>query len=395
MSSDVDRLLAWFHDGSLTRPDAASPGTVHLGRALASLAGSAKTELAPPAQQIASAIDNSDHYVFVLVDGLGLNILNRLPASRFFRSHVAMELQAVFPSSTAPALTALATGCWPAQHAVTGWWTYLPDHHLTTTILPFVERFDQKSLLDRGITAAAVFPSRSLFADLHSPASWTPAPIADSVYSRYFTGGVPASGYTQLGDACAEVAARIASAKAQTYTYLYVSQVDNTEHEHGPDSADALTVLEEVERRIEQLARALVGRARIIISADHGQIGVPTSAQITLAADDSLMRWLRVPPTGDYRSLIFHARDGHAADFASAFRDRFGAAWALLTAGEVDELRLFGPEPLATETRRRIGDFVAVGPGADAIRYVPEETPMLGYHGGLHPDEMRIPLILA
>lgn len=395
MSADVDRLLGWFADGSLVRPDAGEPGTVHLGRAIAALAGINALELAPPAGRIARAVGESDHYVFVLVDGLGLNLIDRLPDDGFFRRHVAMEMQAVFPSSTAPALTALATGRWPAEHAVTGWWTYLPNHGLTTTILPFIERFSGKSLTDLGISPASVFPAPSLFSRLHAAASWTPSPIADSVYSRYFTGGIPASGYTQLADACEEIARRIASSKAATYTYFYVPHVDNTEHEHGPETPAALAVLEEVQRNVGQLAAVLAGRARIVVSADHGQIGVPESAQIPLAAGDSLLRRLQVPPTGDYRSLMFHARDGQALNFADEFRDRFGASWALLTADEANELRLLGPEPLADETSRRIGDFIALGPGSDAIRYVPDDTPMLGYHGGLRPEEMRIPLILA
>ena len=150
--SDIDRLLGWFGDGSLVRPDAALPGTVHLSRALASLAGASGIEIEPPVARIAAAIGEAEHYVLVLVDGLGMNLIDELPDSSFLRRHVAMELQSVFPSSTAPALTALFTGCWPSEHAVTGWWTYLPDAGITSTILPFIERFSERPLSARNDT---------------------------------------------------------------------------------------------------------------------------------------------------------------------------------------------------------------------------------------------------
>ncbi len=41
-----------------------------------------------------------------------------------------------------------------------------------------------------------------------------------------------------------------------------------------------------------------------------------------------------------------------------------------------------------------MGDFMAISATADAISYKPD-APMLGYHGGLLPEEMRIPLIVA
>lgn len=391
--NEVHRLLAWFADGSLVRPDATQPGTVHLSRAMVSLAGAERTELEAPAQLIADAIGGAEHYVLVLVDGLGMNLIDALTPDSFLRRHVSMELQAVFPSSTAPALTALFTSCWPAAHAVTGWWTYLPDAHITSTILPFIERFSGRPLDDFSVSSEAAYIVPSTMPQMRDTASWMPEAIADSVSSRYFRGGTPAHGYERLSDACERIAQRIAAAPNATYTYLYVPYVDNTEHEHGPASEAVRRSLEDTQNELEELARAIDGRGRIVITADHGQIDVAEDSQRVMGEDDPLLRLLIVPPTGDYRAPLFHVRAGQTERFVSEFGERFGDAWALLTTDEVDELRLLGPDTIAPETRRRWGDFVAIGAGADAIRYAPTE-PMLGYHGGLRPEEMRIPLIV-
>ena len=139
--SDAERLLGWFASGELLRPEAAVPNLVDLALALAHLCGAGGVTLTANAESMAAAIGESDHYVMVLLDGFGMHLVDRLHADDPLRAALAMELRTVFPSSTAPALTSIATGLWPAEHAVPGWWTHIPDAGLTATILPFAERF--------------------------------------------------------------------------------------------------------------------------------------------------------------------------------------------------------------------------------------------------------------
>src|SRR3990172_3184585 len=124
---DLERVLGWFESGALLHPSAEAPNTVDLSRALASLAGVGGLEMSPAALQLAELIGEAGHYVFVLVDGLGMNLIEEQPTGAFLRNHLALELRAVFPATTAAALTSLATGLWPAEHAVPAWWTYLPE----------------------------------------------------------------------------------------------------------------------------------------------------------------------------------------------------------------------------------------------------------------------------
>ena len=77
--SDVERLVAAFEDGSLRHPSAAVPNLVDLARACAMLGGAPGIELSHNARQIAEAIGPSDHLVLVLVDGLGLDMVEARP----------------------------------------------------------------------------------------------------------------------------------------------------------------------------------------------------------------------------------------------------------------------------------------------------------------------------
>ncbi len=393
--SDVDRLLGWFEAGDLLRPDHDSPNLLQLSRAIARLCGVDGIEPTGGVLRIEGAIGRHDHYVLVLVDGMGMHLVDRLPPADPLRAALAMELQTVSPSSTAPALTTLATALPPAQHAVPGWWTYLPDPGVTATILPFAGRFSEKSL---EIDPRTAFPAPVMPSRYRRSCFWVaPKTISGSVYSRYSSGDAPHSGYQSMTIAVATIERRIAAADGPTYTYFYIPFVDKAEHDHGPDAPQVTRAFANVRRRLHLLCETLRGRARIIITADHGQIGVSEEHRHILDRRDALISMLRHPPTCEPRFSAFHVRDGERERFAAAFRERLGERFALLTVDDVSALRLLGPTPLSAETHRRLGDFMAIPRGLDVILYEPKPAlrAMKGFHGGLTHEEMRVPLILA
>ncbi|MEX2157984.1 MAG: alkaline phosphatase family protein [Dehalococcoidia bacterium] len=398
--NDIDRVQSWFESGTLLRADAGVANTVDLARALASIAGG-DVELAAGATNVRDAIGETEHLVFVLIDGLGMNLIESLPAGSFLRDHVAIELRAVFPATTAAALTSLATGLWPAQHAVPAWWTYLPQYKLTTTILPFNERFSERPLAEFGVRSEDVFCTPAMMASFRRDTlSFMPRQLAGSVYTRYVSGGTPISGYTALRDAIDGAIARVERAASATYTYIYYPAVDTLEHIHGPASDHVRNELDRVESELARLARAIAGRGRVAVSADHGVLAVAQKHKYVIEADDPLLEPLVAPPYGEPRVPFFRVRDGASDAFTSRFRERYGEEFALLSIDEADELRLFGPEPLSTATRGRIGDYIAVPEAArvlvhSSVRDKHGPGLMRGFHGGMLREEMRIPLVVA
>jgi hypothetical protein len=394
-------LLDRFSTGALLRPgDPAQPSTVDLALALASLAG-APVPRSDGAAAIVDRIGDAEHLVFVLVDGLGLEVVEALPPSAWLRQHVALGLRSVFPSATASALTSLATGLWPNRHAIPGWWTYLPDRDLTITCLPFVERWSGEPLPTRGVNVAEVFPAATLLTCFTRDAvSFLPAAIADTAYSRYVRGATPTVAYDKLPRAIDAVIDRVRGAAAPTYSYLYLSSVDALSHTFGPHSHPVRDHLAGLDAELARLANGLAGRARLALSADHGLIEVPAERKHLLLADDPLVRLLRAPPSGEPRSPLFHVREGARDAFRAAFDERFGRLFTLLATDEAESLELFGPGPPTDLARARIGDFVAVAHDSDVILYRPGDEAtgtelLVGYHGGLLPAEVRIPLVVS
>ena len=386
----------------MLRPSPAVPNLVDLAQAYAMLSGASDIELSHHAQSIAAAIGPSDHLVLVLVDGLGLDMVDGLGQNSFFRSHLLMPLQAVFPSTTAVSLTSLATAKWPNEHAITGWWTHLPDAGPSVaSVLHFTSRSDRRPLAALGVPLEEVFPVPSVLASLGRDAlSVLPEKIATSVYSAYFSGNAPTFGYKSFEGAVDSVIARIDRASQSTFTYLYTDRLDGLAHIHGVTRPEVLAAVSSLDRQLARLSKALSGHATVVATADHGFLDAPASARHQLRVTDPVIALLRSPPSGDARVLYLHIRDGTEQRLREQFRERFGERFALITVDEAETLELFGPGPLSTETRRRMGDFVAISMGQDVITYhagsgVAKAMLEASQHSGLSPSEMCIPLIVS
>ena len=116
---------------------------------------------------------------------------------------------------------------------------------------------------------------------------------------------------------------------------------------------------------------------------------------------DAIASCLSREPSGDTRVMYFSLKEGQEARFRDEFVRRGDGRFVLLSTGEAVGLGLFGPGTPSSQTRERLGDYVAVSLGADVIRFryprpnaaQPSKT-RVSTHSGLTPEEMRIPLIL-
>ena len=399
--SDLDELLAAFDGGLLLRPSHLVPNVVDLARALASLAGAPSVPPSHNSEAMEHLIGRADHIVFVLADGMGAEQVGALPEDAFLRLHSRAELQTVFPSSTAPAVTSFATGEWPARHGVTGWWTHLPQIGAAAAVLPLVARSDSRPIASQGVTPDDVYLVPPLLRSVERDTlSVLPRQIADSAYSAYLSGGWPRQGYASLRQAVDVVTARVASAAAPTYTFLYTHLIDAAGHRYGALHTRTLEAIAEVNAQMERLAGSLRGLGRLVVSADHGLLDAPPGARRRLVPSNHVTAALRFPPSGDARVLYLHL-DGDAgqADL-DPLRRRLGNRFMLVQIQEAEDLELFGPGRISSAVRERMGDVIAISRGRDVVAYEPDgkEWPIMvekSQHSGLSPSEMLVPLVVA
>ena len=179
---------------------------------------------------------------------------------------------------------------------------------------------------------------------------------------------------------------------------MYLPQLDSVGHELGTEHPRFRELAIILDDEIAELADELGGKARLVITADHGMANVPPERVFVLGEDDPLRAHLLAQPAGEPTVPMFHERPGHENAFAEDFSARLGEHYVLLTGDEVEQLRLLGPEPLSPTMRSRIGTFVGIARRPAKFYIEPTgsshpENP--GVHGGMTREEMLIPLILA
>ncbi len=399
--SGIAYLVEAFAEGNLLRPRPEVRNLVDMSRAVGQLCGVDGLDLSENARGITEAVGDADHIVLALVDGLGMNLLERLPADSFLRRNLWEQMQTVFPSTTAVALTSLTTGEWPQDHAVTGWWTQLPALGSAATILSYTARSNNQDLLKRGIPPEVAFPVESLWKSMPRDVQViVPKAISNSVYSRYFSGGRETIGYESLSNGVDAAARHISESEGKTFTYLYSSRVDSEAHMYGMTRPQVQHALSEVEREIERLARLVGDKARIVVTADHGFLDAPPPKRHTLRVDRQLQPMFRLMPSGDARVMYLYTLEWARERVRRYFEQRFEQVFMVVDMEDAIKIQLFGPTEPTEETRERLGDLVVVSSGADVLEYNASRgsgrmLKLNGHHSGLTPDEMLIPLIIV
>ncbi|MEI7834307.1 MAG: alkaline phosphatase family protein, partial [bacterium] len=271
---------------------------------------------------------------------------------------------------------------------------------LSVTSLPFIERFTHAPLPTLGVKTEDLWPCPVLMSRMtHEPLLLQPEEFWDSSFSRYIRGGRAGAGYRKIPDVIGRIATRIATATSPTYTMLYITDPDHSAHTFGVSSEHTMAALRQLDYHLAELATAINGTARLIITADHGLVDVTEKNRLGLFAGDPLLELLVAPPSGDSRVAHFHVKPGNETTFTAQFIARFGEVMLLLTQQELEESSLLGPCALSPLAKSRFGDFIGIALHPISFRYYrtvkDTENEEIGRHSGFSPAEMRIPLILA
>ena len=395
--SEVPDLLQAFEVGKLVRPSFSIPSVVDVASAIFQWAEVEDCPITANSHPIVDAIGDTEHLVFVIVDGLGMNLIRRMPSESFLPDQVYMELQTVWPSTTSAVLTSIATARWPNEHAIVGWDMYLDEIDAVATIIKYQRRSDAVSLGNLGITPAQAYPLPSLFSSVKHDMISVVRDIADTPYSNYWTGNHPYIIYEKSDNGVKAVLERVEQVKGPAITYFYTSTIDWMAHEFGTDSLKTQNALKKLDVQIERLMKGLRGKAKLVLTADHGHLNGVIQA---IEFSDPLMDFLDHEPWGDMREMHFAVTPFKESLFERMFKDRFGEIAYLITAEELEELRLMGPGLITPTARRRIGTHIAISKGTHAMKFMApslKKEPRIhrSHHSGLTHDEMLVPLIIA
>ncbi|WP_117209716.1 alkaline phosphatase family protein [Allorhizocola rhizosphaerae] len=327
---------------------------------------------------LASTLEGVRRVAVLLVDGMGYHNLPSYAATL-----APQRITCGFPSTTPTSLVSFATGVAPGGHGVLSFFAVIPG---TDRVL-----------------------NHTLWTDDPSPFEWQPVP---PLYVAAAAQGIPVtvvnrpefvgSGLTVVTTTGAdyrpaagvdELAAEMLGALAGGgLVYGYHPELDKAGHYAGLTSEAWHAVASEVDALLVRLIDGLPADAALIVTADHGQLDVPSDKRIDL---DALPDGVRVI-AGEPRVRYLHTEPGAAGDVLESWRALAGHAAMVLSREEIIETGWYGPVDRAFA--ERIGDVVLVCRDDWALFSPKFDHPhlpkLVAMHGGLTEAEMDIPLFV-
>ncbi|KFF60400.1 hypothetical protein JF66_04700 [Cryobacterium sp. MLB-32] len=335
--------------------------------------------------------------IVVLADGLGVSALRaRAGHARYLaaRLHKHDIIDGVFPATTAAGIATLTTGVEPGQHGLVGYQVLDEDRDRVV---------NQLTGWDDGMQPAIWQRARTVFdaaADGGVPSfAIGPRRFVDSGFTHAVLRGahyVPAETIADRFDA----ARSILAAEPTALIYLYVAELDVAAHAHGWESGRWLAQLEVLDSEVARFAAGLGSDAGLLLTADHGVIDVAPTKHVLFDTAPSLVTGVR-HIGGDPRCLQLYLDPNQTAvtttSLTEAWRRVEGERAWVYTRDEAVAAGLFGR--VADEVLPRIGHvIVAARKGIayyDSRPANQKARSMIGQHGSLTDDELRVPLIRA
>ena len=399
-------------------PDYDGGGLVNLAATILDLCGARGPDDPPPLRGVDPALlVGVRNVVVVLSDGLGSDQLQRLATAgdvpflarildRAARGDAAQLIDAttIFPSTTAAAITTMNTARTPQEHGNIAYFLWLEEFAAVAQMLrwgPAAQRrgsfFDDPAIDPR---AYAKVPSIHRAIRDHGGRSYVVEPeiFRNEAMTRMHAAEATFVGYllaSTMGVRVRELLESRTEDDTPMYIYAYWAGVDTVAHWYGPRGPEHAAEAAGLDRNLERaLGDRAPGDTLVILTADHGHASVDPTRLIDLEADAELRALLRNPIAGEPRLVFLHT--DRAAEVKQYLEQAYPGTFLLIDRDEAIEAGLFGRGDPAL-ARRRIGEVIALigdDRGASVVRVDGQVVRHRGSHGGMTPDEMRIPVLL-
>jgi len=344
-------------------------------------------------REIVDALASSRVAVFVLMDGLGERALAAHAPDGALAHFRLRSLDSVFPSSTAPALSALSAAAPPAVHGNPGWLMWSQSAGSTIRTLPMDLRADhQAKVLASDTWRWSAWTCRS-----RVPAfALLPVHIADSEFSRHSYAGATIVAYRSLDEVCDRIDQALDGVAGEAFVFVYLPHFDTVSHEAGCASEKARAVVRRIDAWFAQLVERVRARAALVLAtADHGFVDVAAEDQLHLEDFPQLATCLERPLAGEPRVPFCTVRADAEERFVETVRSALGDAFDVHRSQALLDAGWFGAGDALVG---RLGTHVLVPKRCVTLVDTLEgETPMrfIGMHGGPSEAEMRVPLLAA
>ena len=319
--------------------------------------------------------------VTILCDGMGSNIMDRMiPNDSFLIKNRLKSITTVFPATTVAATTSMTTGLNPVETGMLGWDMYYKDIDKTITVFMNSEKGDfEYKLLDEAIE----------YNNKHMKRKTIGKEINEiGLYKGYSLFPFGDKAYQTLDDMYERIE-KLCNEDGKKYIYAYDTEPDHTMHEIGCDKSKIKEIIENINRRIEELSKKLTDTV-IFVVADHGHHNVENIfIKDYPDVEDCLLRNTSLEP----RAVNFFIKPDKKEIFVELFNKYFGDDFDLYSMDDVIDSKLFGDGEENEIFRDALGDYLAIGKTNKTLLYEGSDI-LKSQHAGYTDDEILVPLIV-
>lgn len=410
------RISDFYLNGSYVYPDYTGNSVLNLPSTISGWLG-APAIGAPPLEPRLAGFPGEDfqHVVLILMDSLALHRLQRwmrdgtAPVwARLADRGLLAPLTSIVPSTTSAALTSLWTGRPVYEHGIVGYEMWMKEYGMIVNTIrqaPAAFEGSANSLTRAGFQPRDYLPFPTIAEHLagfevetHAFQHFT---IANSGLSQMIQRGAEVHPYGTAADLWVAARKLLETRRSRKmYTWVYWGNLDHQGHVHGPDSeyaaAEFAAFSQTFERLfLEQLDPAVGQDTLLLLAADHGMISTPQDDYYELRSHPGLARRLTMVPTGENRLMYLHVRPGQSEAVREYLQRKWHGNFHTVDSTYVMESGLFGGGERHPALGDRLGDMV-VFPGEKMyLWWAAGKNILLGRHGGLHEQEMLVPLLAA
>lgn len=327
-------------------------------------------------------VRHADQVVVLVLDGLGWDqLVEHQVEMPILSSFVGGAITTVAPTTTATALSSIATGLTPGEHGLVGYRIAMKGEVINVLRWVAAGGDRRRSMPPRD--AQPFTPFLGVEVPVISPAE-----LESSAFTEAHLRGSRPVGYRAASAIAVEVAHQLQA--GERFVYAYYGNVDKTAHERGfGDYYEA--ELRTADRLVADVQAALTPGAVLLVTADHGQVHVGTNivhpepellGRVTLQSGEGRFRWWHT--TGGPEVLAKEAIDAYG-----------DLAWVATKEQVLDE-GWFGPT-VAPPVAARLGD-VALLPFRPVSFFDPADSgpfELICRHGSLTRAEVLVPFLGA
>lgn len=333
--------------------------------------------------------------IFLILDGLGEHILNRISLDGFLNKNKIDCVTSVYPSTTTAALTTYYSGQPPYETGWIAWSQYFKEYGRALDMFSHNESYLRgplkKPLID---VYKTIINYETVFDKIEKASPDVKAYEIEPEYAeRRAKRSLKANNLDELimniKDLC--------TMPDKKFILAYSDNPDGLLHKFGTTSEEIKLFIKEVEKKIEEMVQDFDEDTILIVSADHGHKDIEKSYSLNNYPE--IRECLIMPESLESRALTFWVKEEMKEIFVQRFNKIFKNEFWLMTKQEfLNKYHFLGYGNKHYKIDDFIGNYMALSVAGSMIRietFLAEGKPVKkSTHCGLTREEMEVPVIV-